>query len=37
MQAYSVLANIGIKKNIYAVSKIELSDGTIIEEQIDTP
>ncbi len=37
MQAYSVLANNGIKKNIYAVSKIELSDGTIIEEQIDPP
>lgn len=31
MQAYSVLANNGVKNNIYAIEKIELNDWTIIE------
>jgi penicillin-binding protein 1A len=32
MQAYSVLANNGIKRNLYSIEKIETNDGTIIEE-----
>lgn len=36
MQAYSVFANNGVKNNLYAVSKIELNDGTVIEEHTAT-
>jgi penicillin-binding protein 1A len=32
MQAYSVFANLGIKKDLYAIEKIEDSDGNILEE-----
>jgi membrane peptidoglycan carboxypeptidase len=32
MQAYSVLANNGIKKDLYSIEKIETNDGTVIEE-----
>lgn len=34
MQAYSVLANNGVKRDMYSIEKIETSDGTIIEEHI---
>lgn len=34
MQAYSVFANLGIKRDFYAIEKIEDSDGNIIEEKI---
>ncbi len=34
MQAYSVFANNGVKKDVYFIDKIETSDGTIIEEHI---
>jgi penicillin-binding protein 1A len=37
MQAYSVLANNGVKKDLYFISKIEDNDGNIIEEHKDTP
>lgn len=38
MQAYSVLANNGIRKDIYFIEKIEDSNGNIIEEhRKDTP
>lgn len=33
MQAYSVLANNGVRNSIYFISKIEDSDGNILEEQ----
>ncbi len=36
MQAYSVFANNGIKKQLYAIEKIEDNDGNIIEEHKDT-
>jgi membrane peptidoglycan carboxypeptidase len=32
MQAYSVLANNGVKKDLYSIEKIETNDGTVIEE-----
>lgn len=32
MQAYSVFANLGVKRDLYAIKKIEDSDGNIIEE-----
>lgn len=32
LQAYSVFANMGIKRNIYAIERIEDSDGVVIEE-----
>ncbi len=37
MQAYSVFANLGVKKDLYAISKIQDSDGNILEEHIDMP
>ena len=35
MQAYSVLANLGIKRDVYAIDRIEDSDGNIVEEHKD--
>lgn len=35
MQAYSVFANNGLKKQLYAIEKIEDNDGNIIEEHKD--
>lgn len=32
MQAYSVFANLGIKRDVHAIEKIEDSDGNILEE-----
>lgn len=32
MQAYSVFANLWVKRDVYAIEKIEDSDGTIVEE-----
>ncbi|GAB0174437.1 MAG: hypothetical protein HHAS10_03160 [Candidatus Altimarinota bacterium] len=32
MQAYSVFANLGIKRDLYAIEKIVDSDGTVVEE-----
>ena len=32
MQGYSVLANNGIKRSVYAIKKIEDSEGNILEE-----
>ena len=32
MQAYSVFANLGIKRDVYAIERIEGADGEIIEE-----
>jgi len=32
MQAYSVLANNGIKKDIYMIERIETNNGTVIEK-----
>lgn len=37
MQAYSVLANNGIKRDVFFISKIEDSDGNIIEEHKTIP
>lgn len=37
MQAYSVFANNGSKKDLYFIERIEDSDGKIIEEHKDTP
>lgn len=34
LQAYSVLANNGIKQDLYMIEKIETNDGAIIEEHI---
>lgn len=34
MQAYSVLANNGIKRDLYMIEKIETSEGVVIEEHI---
>lgn len=34
MQAYSVFANLGVKRDLYVIEKIEDSDGNIIEEKI---
>jgi membrane peptidoglycan carboxypeptidase len=36
MQAYSVLANNGVKRDMYSIEKIETNDGTIIEEHTPT-
>ena len=36
MQAYSVFANNGLKKQLYTIEKIEDNDGNIIEEHKDT-
>lgn len=36
MQAYSVFANLGVKRDIYAIDKIEDSDGNILEEHKET-
>ncbi len=35
MQAYSVFANNGLKKQLYTIEKIEDNDGNIIEEHKD--
>ena len=35
MQAYSVFANLGIKKDLFAIAKIEDSDGNTLEEHKD--
>ncbi len=35
MQAYSVFANLGIKRDIYAIEKIEDQDGNTLEEHKD--
>jgi membrane peptidoglycan carboxypeptidase len=32
MQAYSVIANLGVKRDVHAIEKIEDSDGNILEE-----
>ncbi len=37
MQAYSVFANNGAKKQLYSIEKIEDSEGNIIEEHKDQP
>lgn len=36
MQAYSVFANLGVKRDVYAIDKIEDSDGNILEEHKET-
>jgi penicillin-binding protein 1A len=36
MQAYSVFANNGLKKQLYTIEKIEDNEGNIIEEHTDT-
>lgn len=36
MQAYSVFANLGVKRDTYAIDKIEDSDGNILEEHKET-
>jgi len=37
MQAYSTFANNGVKKNLYAIERIEDAQGGVIEEHRDTP
>ncbi len=37
MQAYSVFANNGLKKQLYSIEKIEDNEGNIIEEHKDQP
>lgn len=37
MQAYSVFANNGLKKQLYSIEKIEDNEGNIIEEHKDLP
>ena len=34
MQAYSVIANNGVKKNVFFIEKIEDSNGNIIEQSM---
>lgn len=37
MQAYSVFANEGIKRDFYTIERITTTDGTVIEEHKDSP